>query len=300
MISSAISCATVLVERCKLFVNKYSISSNNWQLSELCRQDDTLASFEAIFTVFWRKSSSILDAPMKPLQQLFAKKKYLQSLSLMLTLAIIVTSAIAFPANATGIYQIPKIVPGASPWVIDQSEVLSRINESTISSNLEKLAKQTGNEVRIVTIRRLDYGETPESFTKGLFKKWFPTSEAQANQTLLVIDTLSSGTAMETGDKAKSLLTDDIAASVVNETILAPLKQDEKYNQAFLDASTRLIAVLSGEPDPGPPQIVSNVSTERTFKTAAETDTNNATIWVVGFLIAATIIPMATYYLYVK
>ena len=87
---------------------------------------------------------------------------------------------------------------------------------------------------------------------------------------------------------------------MVDETILAPLKQDEKYNQAFLDASNRLVAVLSGEPDPGPPQIVANVSTERTFKTAEETDTNNATIWVVGFLIAATIIPMATYYLYVK
>ncbi len=237
---------------------------------------------------------------MRYLQQLFDGKKYWQRLILVLTLVILATSAIAFPSSATGIYQIPKVTPGASPWIIDQSEVLSRINESTISSNLEKLAKQTGNEVRIVTIRRLDYGETPESFTKGLFEKWFPTSEAQANQTLLVIDTLSSGTAIRSGDKAKSLLTDDIASSVVDETILAPLKQDEKYNQAFLDASNRLVAVLSGEPDPGPPQIVANVSTERTFKTAEETDTNNATIWVVGFLIAATIIPMATYYLYVK
>lgn len=232
--------------------------------------------------------------------QHFDGKKYLQRFILALTLVVLATSAIASPASATGIYQIPKVTPGGSPWVIDQSEVLSRINEVTISSNLEKLAKQTGNEVRIVTIRRLDYGETPESFAKGLFEKWFPTPEAQANQTLLVIDTLSSGTAIRRGDKSKSLLTDDIAASVVNETILAPLKQDEKYNQAFLDASDRLIAVLAGEPDPGPPQIVANVSTERTFKSAEETDTSNATIWVVGFLIAATIIPMATYYLYVK
>ncbi len=237
---------------------------------------------------------------MKHLQQLFDGKKYWQRFILALTLVVLATIAIASPASATGIYQIPTVTPGGSPWVIDQSEVLSRINEGTISSNLEKLAKQTGNEVRIVTIRRLDYGETPESFARGLFEKWFPTPEAQANQTLLVIDTLSSGTAIRSGDKSKSLLTDDIAASVVNETILAPLKQDEKYNQAFLDASDRLIAVLAGEPDPGPPQIVTNVSTERTFKSAEETDTSNATIWVVGFLIAATIIPMATYYLYVK
>ncbi len=237
---------------------------------------------------------------MQSRPQLFDGKKYLQRFILILALIMSITSAIAFPASATGIYQIPKVTPGGSPWVIDQSEVLSLVNESTISSNLEKLAKQTGNEVRIVTIRRLDYGETPQSFTKALFEKWFPTPEAQTNQTLLVIDTLSSGTAIRTGDKAKSLLTDDIAASVVNETILAPLKQDEKYNQAFLDASDRLVAVLSGETDPGPPQIVANVRTERTFKSAEETQTSNATIWVIGFLIAATIIPMATYYLYVK
>lgn len=39
---------------------------------------------------------------------------------------------------------------------------------------------------------------------------------------------------------------------------------------------------------------------EGTFKTAEETnkDKGNATAWVVGLLIAATVIPMATYYLY--
>jgi len=35
------------------------------------------------------------------------------------------------------------------------------------------------------------------------------TKEAQANQTLLVIDSLSSGIAIRTGDKVKSLMPDD-------------------------------------------------------------------------------------------
>ncbi len=154
--------------------------------------------------------------------------------------------------------------------------------------------------MRIVTFRRLDYGETAETFANKLFEKWFATPDAQANQTLLVIDTLSSGTAIRTGDKAKSLLTDDIAKSVVAETVLAPLRSGEKYNQAFVDASDRLVAVLSGKPDPGPPQIAETVNVEGTFKKAEETDTGNATIWVIGLLLAATIIPMATYYLYVR
>ena len=233
------------------------------------------------------------------LNQIFNWRKYLQRLILLLALMIVVTQMVASPASATGVYQMPNLSASDRTWVIDQAEVLSRLNEGKISSDLDNLAKQTGNEVRIVTIRRLDYGETAESFTNKLFEKWFPTPEAQANQTLLVIDTLSSGTALRTGDKAKSLLSDDIAESVVSETLIAPLRSGEKYNQAFLDASDRLVAVLSGKPDPGPPQIA-QLNTQGSFKKAEETDTGNATIWVIGLLLAATIIPMATYYLYVR
>lgn len=232
------------------------------------------------------------------LNQVFNWRKYL-NLILPVALIILATQIVAFPASATGVYQMP-LSAGEHTWVIDQGEVLSRLNEAKISSDLENLASLTGNEARIVTIRRLDYGETAESFTNKLFEKWFPTPAAQANQTLLVIDTLSNSTGIRTGDKVKSLLPDDIANSVVSETVLIPLRSGEKYNQAFLDASDRLIAVLSGKPDPGPPQIAETVSVEGSFKKAEETDAGNATIWVIGLLLAATIIPMATYYLYVR
>lgn len=225
-------------------------------------------------------------------------QKYLRWLFLPLVTIIVSFSLLAAPVFATGVYQIPKIAPGEHTWVVDQAEVISRLNEGNISSALENLAKQTGNEVRIVTIHRLDYGETPESFTKALFEKWFPTKQAQANQVILLIDNVTNGTAIVTGEKIKSLMSDDIAHSVASETVLAPLRDGNKYNQAFLDASTRLVAVLSGQPDPGPPQITNNVQVEGTFKKAEETDQGNATVWVVGLLIAATIIPMATYYIY--
>lgn len=233
---------------------------------------------------------------MKQLLKIFNWRKYFTSLIVLLVL--ISTQILAAPANATGVYQLPSTV-GEHTWIIDQAEVLSRLNEGKISGDLENLATKTGNEVRIVTIRRFDYGETPESFTDKLFEKWFPSPGTQAKQTLLVIDTLSNGIAIRTGEQVKSLLTDDIANSVVLETMLAPLRAGEKYNQAFLDASDRLVAVLSGQPDPGPPQIA-EVNVEGSFKKAEETDTGNATIWVIGLLLAATIIPMATYYLYVR
>jgi uncharacterized protein len=232
------------------------------------------------------------------LNQLYNTRNYLQRLILQLLLIILASGLVATPANAIGVYQMPNVSAGEPTWVIDKAEVLSRLNEGKLSKTLEDLAKKTGNEVRMVTIHRLDYGETPETFTKALFEKWFPTAQAQANQTLLVIDTLTNGTAIQTGETVKSIMPDAIAQSVASETVVVPLRDGNKYNQGLLDASDRLVTVLSGQPDPGPPVVAENVQVEGTFKSAEETDTKNSTIWVVAILIIATVVPMATYFFY--
>lgn len=231
------------------------------------------------------------------LKQFFSSYTYLIRFILpVLVITMMVLSVFPTPALATGIYEIPDLT--ADTWVVDKGDVISRFNESQISSAFKKLAQETGKEVRIVTIRRLDYGETPTTFAKELFTKWFTTPEAQANQTLLVLDTITNGTAIITGDQVKSLLTDTIANSVTTETLGIALRNGNKYNQGLLDVRDRLVAVISGKPDPGPPQEKETVQVEGTFTKAEDTDQGNAIAWVVGLLIAATIIPMATYYLY--
>jgi uncharacterized protein len=234
----------------------------------------------------------------KLLNQLYDGRKYLQRLILPLLLIVLASGFVAAPAKAIGVYQMPKVSAGEPTWVIDKAEVLSLLNEGKLSQTLEDLAKKTGKEVRMVTIHRLDYGETAESFTNALFEKWFPTPEEQANQTLLVIDTVTNGTAIRTGEAVKSIMPDNIAKSVASETVVVPLRQGNKYNQALLDASDRVVAVLSGKPDPGPPVVEEKVQVAGTFKSAEETDTKNSTIWVVAILIIATVVPMATYFFY--
>lgn len=237
---------------------------------------------------------------VKTMEQLLKKYcswKHLQQGILALFVMILATGIVATPARAIGVYQMPN---SSSDRVLDKAEVLSRFSEGKINGILENLAKTTGNEITMVTIHRLDYGETIESFTKALFEKWFPTPEAQANQTLLVIDTVTNTTAIRTGEAVKNLLPDAIAESVVSETVAVPLRDGNKYNQALLDASDRLIAVLSGQPDPGPPIFEEKVEVASTYKPgeAAKTERGNSTIWVIGLLLAATIIPMATYFFY--
>ncbi|OCQ96639.1 beta-propeller domain-containing protein, methanol dehydrogenase [Oscillatoriales cyanobacterium USR001] len=234
----------------------------------------------------------------KLFHQIFNFPKYLQRLMLAIALMVLTTQMLASPAEATGVYEIPNLSAGDRTWVIDRGEILSPMTENNINSVFDNLEKQTGQQVRFVTIHRFDYGETADSFAKELFEKWFPTPETQANQTLLILDTVTNTSAIYAGEGVKSLLTDDIAQSIINETLQVPLRQGNKYNEGFLSASDRLAAVISGKPDPGPTQVAENVQVEGTFKKAEETDVGNATLIVVVLLVLATVIPMVTYFWY--
>ncbi len=225
---------------------------------------------------------------------------YLHRLLLLLIVATFSLGIFTLPAQATALYEVPTVSAGVPTWVIDKADVLSLSTESKLKGTLEQLAKNTSTEVRFVTIHRLDYGETIQTFTDKLFKKWFPTPEQQANQALIVLDNVTNTIGLQTGTQTQSTLTPAIATSIITETMPAPLRDGNKYNQAFDDATDRLVAVLSGQLDPGPPVIISTPELGRTYLKAEETDANrtNFTIVVIGLLIAATVIPMATWWWY--
>ncbi|BAQ64138.1 photosystem II repair protein Psb32 [Geminocystis sp. NIES-3709] len=214
------------------------------------------------------------------------------SLSLMLVFNLGINGA-----SATGVYDLPVINAGEDVWIFDDADVISKTTEATLTNELKDLANNTGNEVRIVVINRLDYDQTIDSLTNELFSTWYPTPEEQQNQTLFVLDTLTNRTALRTGDKVTTLLTPEISESVLKETVTISLK-NLQYNQALTDMSDRVVAVLSGLEDPGPPQ-VKEVNIDGTFATAEETDDRSATIWMIVLLGLATLIPMVTYFWYV-
>lgn len=216
-------------------------------------------------------------------------------------LALVLFFSGALPAEAIAVFQMPSLSAGDNTWVVDEANIISRLNEGKISKSLRQLAEASGNEVRLVTIHHYDYGETAQSFTDKLFEQWYPTPEAQQNQTLLVLDEVTKTVGIRVGETSAQVLTDQIATSVAQETVLVPLLEGDKYNQSFLDGSDRLVAVLSGEEDPGPPVFDDAYDAEGTFATASETDESrgaNATVIIV-LLVLATVIPMATYFAYV-
>jgi uncharacterized protein len=225
---------------------------------------------------------------------------YFHRLLLTLIISVFASGMFLLPAQATAVYEIPAVSAGVPTWVVDKADVLSLSTESKVKSTLEQLAKQTSKEVRFVTIHRLDYGDTIQTFTDKLFKKWFPTATEQSAQTLIVLDNVTNTIGIQTGSETQSALTPAIAASIISETMSIPLRDGNKYNQAFGDAADRLVAVLSGQPDPGPPVIISTPELGRTYLKAEETEANrtNFLIVVIGLLIVATVIPMATWWWY--
>ena len=204
------------------------------------------------------------------------------------------------PAEATSIYSIPRVTPGDQSWVLDQATVLSRLTQTQLESQAAQLSEETGIELRFVTFRRLDYGETVETFADKLFESWFADPETQAEEAVFVIDVQTNNGSFHLGSQAQDRVSQDAIASIINETLVAPLRAGGKYNQALADVSDRITTILRGEPDPGPPVISANFEANPNFATAEETKDSNATTIVIVLLIIATVVPMLTYFAYVR
>jgi uncharacterized protein len=222
-------------------------------------------------------------------------KKFIWQRILITTLTLLWTFQVfSGVAIASEVIDLPDLTPDDRTWVIDFANVISSSTENSTVEMLEKLATETGNQVRFVTVQRIDFGQPVSEFVSELFDKWFTTPEQRAKQTLILLATEDHRVAIKTGADVDKLVSKEIAESVAAETMLFP-SQKSNYNQAVTDGMNRLVAVLSGLVDPGPPVIVAE--TDLSIKPAEiKTEPVSASIIVGGFLLAATIIPMVTYY----
>ncbi|MEL6578389.1 MAG: TPM domain-containing protein [Cyanobacteria bacterium J06621_12] len=233
-----------------------------------------------------------------PLEWAGLLKKNLIKSALSNLLVVVTVFCVAAPAIATGLFDLPDF-DADKVWVVDTADAISNANQSKLTKTFKEFANETGQEIRMVAVRRLDYGETVDSLAAEIFADWYPDSAAQINQTLLVLDTLTNNVAIRSGDAAQELIGEEVATSIVEETVGYNIRKGNKYNQAFIEAGDRLVAVLAGQEDPGPPVIEDEIQIEGTFTKAEDTDQGSATVWVIGFLIVATVVPMVTYYWYV-
>ena len=179
--------------------------------------------------------------------------------------------------------------------VIDEAEVFSRASRAELEAKLKSFSDDRV-DARLITVRRLDYGFSLSAFGEELLETW--NSPSGNPLLLMLIETQNKRAALIADDELQTQLPASLLTSTARTTMTIPLREGDRYRQASIDGLNRLGTVLSGGDDPGPPEVIERVTLPTNIPTRAETESSNATTWVIVLLILGTIIPMATWWVF--
>jgi uncharacterized protein len=197
-------------------------------------------------------------------------------------------------ALAVAPVDFPSVRP--SDPVLDGAEVLSRSSRTELNARLQELDQQR-LDARLITVRRLDYGLTLNSFGEQLLERWSgPAGEAPL--LLMLIEAQNKQATVVADSALSSRLPAELLRSTGRTTMSQPLRDGDRYRQASLDGIERLDVVLNGGEDPGPPVEVERTTLPTNIPTKEETEESNAFTWVIVLLVVGTIVPMATWWVF--
>ena len=179
--------------------------------------------------------------------------------------------------------------------VLDDADVFSRASRSELEARLDGLVEDRV-DARVITLRRLDYGFSLDSFGEQLIENW--TGSGQEPLLLLLLETQNKRAAIVTDNSLQTQLPPALVKSTARTTMSIPLREGDRYRQASLDGINRLAVVLGGGEDPGPPGEIIRTALPTNVPTQAETEESNAITWVIVLLVLGTIIPMLTWWVF--
>ena len=211
----------------------------------------------------------------------------------------LISIAIAWMLVPTAQALAPTDFPAERPalQVLDDADVLSRSSRSELDQRLEAFG---GDRVdaRLVTVRRLDYGLSLNGFGEDLIQRWTSGREGEAPLLLLLIETQNKRASVVADPALSTQLPDALLTSTGRSTMAVPLREGDRYRQASLDGLNRLSVVLEGGEDPGPPEEIVRTTLPTNIPTQEETQSSNATTWIIVLLVLGSIIPMATWWVF--
>ena len=179
--------------------------------------------------------------------------------------------------------------------VLDDADVFSRASRSELEARLDGLVEDRV-DARVITLRRLDYGFSLDSFGEQLIENW--SGAGQEPLLLLLLETQNKRAAIVTDNSLQTQLPPALVKSTARTTMSIPLREGDRYRQASLDGINRLAVVLGGGEDPGPPGEIIRTALPTNVPTQAETEESNAITWVIVLLVLGTIIPMLTWWVF--
>ena len=138
---------------------------------------------------------------------------------LTLALILMVPAAIAIA---------PTAFSGERPAdrVIDDADVFSRASRGELDTRLKEF-EQDRLDARLITLRRLDYGYTLNSFGAELLEQGTVTGEAPLM--LFLIESQGKRAAIVADTSLQSRLPEDLLKSTARTTMAIPLREGDRY-----------------------------------------------------------------------
>ena len=223
------------------------------------------------------------------------KRRVVEAFLTCFAVLVLVLGVPSAPALAVSQSDFPADRPTSQ--VLDDADVLSRASRS----ELERLLGDFGSDrvdARLITLRRLDYGLSLDELGRKLISRWSSKGQSSSPLLLLLIETQNKRAAVLADESLQSQLPETLLSSTGRTTMAIPLREGDRYRQASVDGLTRLSVVLNGGEDPGPPAEIVRTTLPTNIPTQEETESSNATTWIVVLLVVGTIIPMATWWVF--
>eukprot|EP00276_Gloeochaete_wittrockiana_P005661 CAMPEP_0184656938 /NCGR_PEP_ID=MMETSP0308-20130426/16858_1 /TAXON_ID=38269 /ORGANISM="Gloeochaete witrockiana, Strain SAG 46.84" /LENGTH=268 /DNA_ID=CAMNT_0027094273 /DNA_START=176 /DNA_END=982 /DNA_ORIENTATION=+ len=202
----------------------------------------------------------------------------------------------ATPASSAVVYDLPS---EQRVHVVDDAKALNVSTINEVNKALQRTEDNLGYDLDVLIVRRLDgEEESPEQLAETVYKRWHGSSPDASKKGVLVLVTRVARGAIYGGADLLKALPEDFQKSILEDSLAKP-SADNRFNEAVNNASERIVAVLSGQADPGAPAM-RRATLEANFASKEETEASRgvSATTVVVLLIVATFVPMATYFYY--
>eukprot|EP00186_Timspurckia_oligopyrenoides_P002842 CAMPEP_0182446256 /NCGR_PEP_ID=MMETSP1172-20130603/4094_1 /TAXON_ID=708627 /ORGANISM="Timspurckia oligopyrenoides, Strain CCMP3278" /LENGTH=257 /DNA_ID=CAMNT_0024642161 /DNA_START=67 /DNA_END=837 /DNA_ORIENTATION=- len=185
--------------------------------------------------------------------------------------ALALSLALSLTASDAAFADVPSTTPSSA--FFDDAGVVQKGSAQLAEKALASLKQNTGIDVHFVVTRYFPYGEDPFEYAKELYDTW-----GLGEKDLVIVGgTKIARAGLYGGSEVNKLLSSDVMRSIGDETF--PFKaRGEKYSGAVLDVNNRLLPILYGKEDPGPP-VIERESAESTFKSKEETSKSRFKYW---------------------
>lgn len=134
--------------------------------------------------------------------------------------------------------------------MVDKADILPPSSETTLDTRLRRFWNDTGNAVVVVSVNSLD-GQTIEQYAFDLFNHWGIGAKDNRGILLLVAPN-ERKVRIEVGCGLESILTDEIAATVISDQILPHFRESDLAGGTLAGADA-LMARLADIREAGSP-----------------------------------------------